>query len=77
MRHKAMENWKIPWLLPSGTTYDEIYKDLCGKDRALYTDMGMLHILERNRRLKEKPERFDEAPGRPSKFVLILTQGLR
>ena len=46
-----------------GTTYDAIYKDLCAKDRALYTDMGMLHILERNRRLKEKPERFDEAPG--------------
>ena len=49
-------------LSTSGTSYEHIYKDLVAKDRALYTDMGMLHILERNRRIKEKPERFDEAP---------------
>jgi len=59
-----------PNIYPFGTTYEAIYKDLCSKDRALYTDMGMLHILERNRRLKEKPERFDEAPEH---FDVIIT----
>ena len=37
---------------PFGTTYDFIYDDLKTKDQELYTKNGMLHIMERNRRIK-------------------------
>lgn len=53
-----------------GTTYDEIYKDLVEKDKTLYTQNGILHMLERNRRVKEMPQRLQEAP---EKYDLILT----
>ncbi|CAG2113195.1 unnamed protein product [Medioppia subpectinata] len=41
-----------------GTTYEEMYKDLLSKDKNLYTQNGILHMLDRNRRLKSCPERF-------------------
>ena len=37
---------------PFGTSYDFIYNDLKTKDQELYTKNGMLHIMERNRRIK-------------------------
>ena len=37
---------------PFGTTYDFIFEDLKNKDLELYTKNGMLHIMERNRRIK-------------------------
>ena len=37
---------------PFGTSYDFIYDDLKNKDQELYTKNGMLHIMERNRRIK-------------------------
>ena len=37
---------------PFGTSYDFIYDDLKTKDQELYTKNGMLHIMERNRRIK-------------------------
>lgn len=40
------------------TTYEEMYKDLKRKDVALYTQNGILHMLDRNRRIKSKPQRF-------------------
>ena len=43
---------KEPNQYPFGTSYDEIYADLTSKDKALYTKNGMLHIMERNRRIK-------------------------
>jgi len=61
---------KEPNVYPFGTTYEEIYNDLVKKDKKLYTENGMLHILDRNRRIKEKPERFQEAQER---FDVILT----
>ena len=41
-----------PNAYPFGTTYDFIYDDLKTKDQELYTKNGMLHIMERNRRIK-------------------------
>lgn len=37
-----------------------MYKDLCNKDKTLYTQNGLLHMLERNKRIKPKPEKFQE-----------------
>ncbi|TKR77788.1 hypothetical protein L596_018700 [Steinernema carpocapsae] len=41
--------------------YDFIYKDLRNKDAALYTQNGLLNMLDRNRRIKEKPQKFQRA----------------
>jgi RNA polymerase II subunit A C-terminal domain phosphatase SSU72 len=40
------------------------------KDKRLYTEMGMLHILDRNRRIKERPEKFQDST---TTFDVILT----
>ncbi|OAF65089.1 CTD phosphatase SSU72 [Intoshia linei] len=39
-------------------SYEEIYQDLCQKDYNLYTQNGMLNMLDRNRRIKERPQKF-------------------
>ncbi|KAK3699697.1 hypothetical protein QZH41_014673 [Actinostola sp. cb2023] len=52
------------------TTYQEMYDDLMRKDFALYTQNGILHMLDRNRRIKVHPERFQESPDQ---FDLIVT----
>ncbi|XP_078729428.1 RNA polymerase II subunit A C-terminal domain phosphatase SSU72-like isoform X2 [Lampetra fluviatilis] len=52
------------------TPYDAMYQDLLQRDKDLYTQNGILHMLDRNRRIKPCPERFQECPER---FDLILT----
>ncbi|XP_036353647.2 RNA polymerase II subunit A C-terminal domain phosphatase SSU72-like [Ochotona princeps] len=52
------------------TTYEEMYNDLVKKDKTLYTQNGILHMLERNRRLKPKPEKFQNCE---ETFDVILT----
>lgn len=47
-----------------GTSYDVIYKDLLGKDRHLYTQNGLLHMLDRNRRIKTSPQRLQDCEQR-------------
>jgi RNA polymerase II subunit A C-terminal domain phosphatase SSU72 len=47
-----------------------MYKDLYNKDANLYTENGVLHMLDRNRRIKEKPERFQDSRER---FDIIFT----
>ncbi len=59
-----------PNCYPFGTTYDAIYKDLVAKDRRHYSEMGLLHMLERNRRIKSRPEKFQECEA---DFDVILT----
>ncbi|KAK7093892.1 RNA polymerase II subunit A C-terminal domain phosphatase SSU72-like [Littorina saxatilis] len=51
-------------------TYDEMYKDLWRKDPDLYTQNGILHMLDRNRRIKPKPERFQASK---EKFDIVIT----
>lgn len=53
-----------------GTTYDTMYKDLDSKDHQLYTQNGILHMLDRNRRIKSCPERFQKCKD---KFDVIFT----
>lgn len=59
-----------PNIYPFGTTYKEIHSDLIGKDKQLYTENGMLHILDRNIRIKDRPEKFQESGLR---YDVILT----
>ncbi|XP_062504938.1 RNA polymerase II subunit A C-terminal domain phosphatase SSU72-like [Corticium candelabrum] len=51
-------------------TYEDMFQDLVEKDKILYTQNGMLHMLERNKRIKLKPERFQDSP---TVFNLIVT----
>ncbi|XP_045162560.2 RNA polymerase II subunit A C-terminal domain phosphatase SSU72-like [Mercenaria mercenaria] len=48
----------MPNIYDFNTTYDEMYKDLLRKDPELYKQNGILHMLDRNRRIKPKPQRF-------------------
>lgn len=53
-----------------GTLYDDMYNDLVAKDHNLYTQNGILHMLDRNRRIKPCPERFQDCQ---EKFDIIFT----
>lgn len=44
-----------------GISYDEIHADLKRKDQTLYTQNGILHMLDRNRRIKRGPQRLQES----------------
>ncbi|XP_061689081.1 RNA polymerase II subunit A C-terminal domain phosphatase SSU72 isoform X1 [Syngnathoides biaculeatus] len=52
------------------TTYEQMYNDLVRKDKELYTQNGILHMLDRNKRIKSKPERFQSCRD---KFDLVIT----
>ncbi|KAI1296934.1 Exosome component 10 [Halotydeus destructor] len=53
-----------------GHPYDNMYTDLTEKDKPLYTQNGILHMLDRNRRIKPCPERFHDCF---EKFDVIYT----
>uniref|UniRef100_H2Z5Z3 RNA polymerase II subunit A C-terminal domain phosphatase SSU72 n=1 Tax=Ciona savignyi TaxID=51511 RepID=H2Z5Z3_CIOSA len=50
--------------------YEDILEQLKRKDRHLYTQNGVLNMLDRNRRIKERPQRFQDFKG---KFDVIIT----
>lgn len=61
---------QTPNVYDFSTTYEYMYKDLSSKDKTFYTQNGILHMLERNKRIKPKPERFQECK---EQFDIIFT----
>jgi len=59
-----------PNIYEFGTTYEEIHADLARKDKSMYKQNGILHMLDRNRMIKEKPERLQDCS---EKFDVIIT----
>ncbi|KAG0258227.1 RNA polymerase II subunit A C-terminal domain phosphatase [Mortierella polycephala] len=53
-----------------GTPYNDVYQELKGKDTPLYQSNGLLLMLDRNRKIKNSPERFQESR---QEFDVIIT----
>lgn len=51
-------------------SYEDMYSDLMNKDLELYTQNGILHMLDRNRRIKNNPERWQSCKD---KFEIVIT----
>lgn len=53
-----------------GVSYDDIYNELIEQNLQLYTANGVLQMLDRNRKIKSHPERFQNTE---KQFDIIFT----
>lgn len=60
-----------PNVYPFTTPYDHMYKELYKKDSHLYKQNGVLYMLDRNRRIKKFPQRFQDE--REEEFEIVIT----
>ncbi|KAK6089783.1 hypothetical protein P3W45_001285 [Vairimorpha bombi] len=54
------ESFETPNIYPFGTSYQDIYNDLASKNPKFYEKIGILKMLERNIKIKEKAENYFE-----------------
>eukprot|EP00835_Amoeboradix_gromovi_P002595 NODE_150_length_17275_cov_0.559618.p10 type:complete len:196 gc:universal NODE_150_length_17275_cov_0.559618:6320-6907(+) len=52
-------------------TYQEIYEDLEKQDLEFYTNNGLIKMVDRNRKIKERPEKF-QISAKNHKFDVII-----
>ncbi|XP_022168974.1 RNA polymerase II subunit A C-terminal domain phosphatase SSU72-like [Myzus persicae] len=62
--------WNKPNIYDFGCSYDDIYRDLYNKNQTFYTRNGLLNMLDRNRRIKQHPERFQQCN---EQFTVVIT----
>lgn len=53
-----------------GVSYEDIYSELKSQNASLYTQNGVLGMLDRNKQIKDHPERFQETD---MQFDVIFT----
>lgn len=58
-----------PNIYPFGTPYRKIYEDLKKQNPELYRANGLLQMLERNSKVKEAPERWQDEKQEKFDFV--------
>jgi RNA polymerase II subunit A C-terminal domain phosphatase SSU72 len=63
-----------PNIYPFGTPYRVIYEELKAKDSKLYSRNGILELLERNMRIKEAPEKFQESAESDANDVILTCE---